>query len=154
MSVRDHDEGGELIVCHPRNDHLIVELIEAGKLIVDPTGAGSVFLRDEQDGLYRLATERIEQAGKRPKAAYYRKMVIKWQGRVRSLRVHRVVWVWCEGPTHLEIDHVDDNTMNCGRANLAALTRGQNEYKKREAQWLKSQGLGPDDEQEYCAEPF
>ncbi|MHB1323973.1 MAG: HNH endonuclease [Coriobacteriia bacterium] len=132
-------------MCHPRNDLLIVELLECGKLVVDGTGCGRVFIRDEQTGMWRPVAERVEQAGRRPAAPEYRKFVIRWQGRVRSLRVHRVVWVAFNGPTPLEIDHIDDDTMNCGLKNLQALGRFDNQAKAREAAWWRLQGGGDDE---------
>lgn len=142
-------------MCYPRNDDLIVELLETGKLVVDGTGRGRVFLRDEATGQYRPVAEHLEQAGKRPAAPEYRKVVIRWAGRIRSLRVHRVVWVAFNGPTPLEIDHIDDDPTNCGLANLQALGRFDNQAKAREAAWARAQEWwAPPDEGGVADVPF
>ena len=101
-------------MCHPRNDQLIVSLIAEGRLMVDTQGMGTLWMRDGRTGRVRRATEHVEQAGKRPAAAEYRKIIVRIDGHVRSLRVHRIVYVAAFGPTELEIDHLDDDPLNCG----------------------------------------
>jgi hypothetical protein len=134
-------------MCHPRNDHLIVRLIAEGRLVVDTQGMGALWTRDGRTGRVRRATERVEQAGKRPAAAEYRKIIVRIDGHVRSLRVNRIVYVAAFGPTELEIDHLDDDPLNCGIANLCALTRTENQHKAMWAKWLRDNGLGPEDDE-------
>jgi hypothetical protein len=141
-------------MCYPRNDQLITELLETGVLAVDGSGTGTVWMLDRRTGRYRRATERVEQAGKRPRAAEYRKVVVWWKGRARSLRVHRIVWIAYHGATPLEIDHIDDDTLNCGIANLSAVTRFENEAKKREGIWARETGRWPEPAPPLCELPF
>jgi len=122
-------------VCHPKSDHLIVEMLEAGRIRVDGSGLGTVYIRDERTGIYAPIAEQVQQAGKRPRAAEYRRCVVRWRGVCRTLRINRVVYVALHGPTPCEIDHVNENTLDCGAANLQGLTRFENEAKKREAAW-------------------
>ena len=136
-------------MCYPRNDQLIMRLIEEGRLFVCGAGRGHVFLRDvSRSGVWREVghEHKAQQAGKRPRAAEYRSFGVKVDGRVRRLRVNRVVWVFYHGPTCLEVDHVDDDALACGIENLNPLTRFDNQTKAREVAWLRERGLGPEEE--------
>jgi hypothetical protein len=129
-------------VCHPVNDHLIERLIDEGRLTVDGTGRGRMFLRDiSRDGRWREVGQehKAQQAGKRPAAPLYRQFSVKVSGNVRTLRVNRVIYVAYFGPTLLEVDHVDDDSLNCGLENLHGKTRAENQHKAMEAKWLRSQ---------------
>lgn len=133
-------------MCHPKNDALIMRLVRDGRLRVDDSGRGRCFLRDtSRDGEWREVGQehKAQQAGKRPRAAEYRRFVVKVDGRVRTLRVNRVIYVALHGPTHLEVDHVNDDALDCGIRNLHAKTRLENQTKAMEAKWMRDRGIPP-----------
>lgn len=134
-------------MCYPKHDRLILELLEAGKIIVNPAGRGFVYVRydgydgqsGKQHGHYYPVAEHVQQAGGRPSAGEYRSFLVNWHGRQYRLRVHRVVWVAVHGATPLEIDHVNDDPLHCGIGNLHPLTRQENQAKALEAKWYREQ---------------
>lgn len=133
-------------MCYPRNDHLILALVAQGRIRVDGSGHGKVFIKNKHTGDYTETGNNAQQAGGRPCAPEYRRFTLRVDGKMRTFRVHRVIWVALEGATHLEIDHTDGDAINCGRKNLWPVTRLENEALKRERRFRDKEIVEPQTE--------